>query len=125
MKEIINSKNAPAPIGPYSHANIAKGEMIFISGQIALDLNGKMVGETVADQTRKALENMGEILKEMNCNYENVVKCTVLLRDMKDFQEMNSVYNEFFGDSKPARAAFAVSGLPMNAQVEIEAIASR
>lgn len=125
MKKIFNSDNAPRPIGPYSHANIASGEMIFISGQIALNLDGEMVGDNVSDQTRKSLENMRSILNDLDCEFTNIVKCTVLLANMDDFAEMNEVYDEFFGESKPARAAFAVKTLPKNALVEIEAIAVR
>lgn len=123
MKELVNSKTAPAPIGPYSHAVKCEGRLLFISGQIAFDMEGNLVGNDVKEQTRKALENMGEILKEGGLSFNDVVKCTVLLYDIADFAAMNEVYSEFFNTSKPARAAYQVSALPRNALVEIEAIA--
>ena len=123
MKKIINSKNAPSPIGPYSHSVKASGSLLFISGQVALDLEGNMIGDDIKSQTRKSLENMGEILKESGLDFQDVVKCTVLLNDMNHFSDMNEVYAQFFGDSKPSRAAFEVSRLPKDALVEIEAIA--
>lgn len=123
MKEIINSNNAPAPIGPYSHSVKASGSFLYISGQIPMNLKGEIVGNEIKTQTKKVLENIDAILKEAKLTADNVVKTTVLLKDMKDFLSMNEVYAEYFGTSKPARAAYQVVELPKNVLVEIESIA--
>ncbi len=123
MKMIINTKNAPQPIGPYSQAVKAMGNVMFISGQIPLDAEGKLAGDDIETQTRQCIENIKAILTEMGGNLEHVVKTTVLLKNMDDFQKMNAVYNEYLGESKPARAAFQVAKLPMDVMVEIEAVA--
>lgn len=123
MKQKLVSNNAPAAIGPYSQA-IADGGLVFVSGQLPIDpKTGEFVSEEVADQTRQSLENIREILKEVGYTMERVLKTTVYLQDMNDFAAMNQVYQEFFADPYPARAAFQVAKLPKNAKVEIEAIA--
>lgn len=123
MKQKLVSNNAPAAIGPYSQA-IADGGLVFVSGQLPIDpKTGEFVSEEVADQTRQSLENTREILKEVGYTMERVLKTTVYLQDMNDFAAMNQVYQEFFADPYPARAAFQVAKLPKNAKVEIEAIA--
>ena len=119
MRE-INTAEAPAAIGPYSQAILA-GNTLYISGQIALR-NGVLEGNT-EQQTRIALSNIGAILNEAGFGFENVVKTTVLLKNMSDFAQMNQVYAEFFKRPFPARAAFEVGALPKGALVEIEAIA--
>lgn len=123
MKQKLVSNNAPAAIGPYSQA-IADGGLVFVSGQLPINpKTGEFVSEEVADQTRQSLENIREILKEAGYTMERVLKTTVYLQDMNDFAAMNQVYQEFFADPYPARAAFQVAKLPKNAKVEIEAIA--
>jgi 2-iminobutanoate/2-iminopropanoate deaminase len=122
-KEIIVTPNAPAPVGPYSQAIKASGTMLFISGQIPFDTEGNMVGETVAEQTKKVIENIKAILVSQGLSLNNVVKTTVLMTDLGKFGEMNEVYGSFFDESKPARATFEVSRLPKDVQIEIEAIA--
>lgn len=122
-KEIIVTPNAPAPVGPYSQAIKASGTMLFISGQIPFDTEGNMVGETVAEQTKKVIENIKAILISQGLSLNNVVKTTVLMTDLGKFGEMNEVYGSFFDESKPARATFEVSRLPKDVQIEIEAIA--
>lgn len=122
-KELILTDKAPAPIGPYSQAVKASGSMIFISGQIALDTNGNIIGKSVQEQTHKVIENIGNILVSQGLSLENVVKTTVLMTDLSKFSEMNEVYNSYFGTSKPARATFEVSRLPKDVAIEIEAIA--
>ncbi|PID29869.1 MAG: reactive intermediate/imine deaminase [Candidatus Cloacimonadota bacterium] len=123
MKKIIATEKAPKAVGPYSQAVIA-GENLFISGQLPIDpATSKFVSEDVAEQTEQCLKNMGEILKEAGMNYDNVVKTTVLLADIKDFVAMNEVYAKFFTENFPARAAFQVANLPLGARVEIEAVA--
>ncbi len=123
MKKIISTDKAPAAIGPYSQA-VKTGSLIFVSGQIPIDpQTGEFVSGGVAAQTRQDLVNMKAILEAAGSSMDRVVKCTVLLADMNDFGEMNAVYQEFFSDNPPARAAFSVKGLPKGALVEIEAIA--
>ena len=121
-KEEISTENAPAAIGPYSQA-ILTGNLLFVSGQIGLTPDGIMVDGTAADQTHQALTNIGNILKEANLDFSNVVKSSVLLKDINDYDEVNNVYKDFFPDLAPARAAFQVAALPKDALVEIEVIA--
>lgn len=123
MKEIIRTDNAPQPIGPYSQAIKAEGKMLFISGQIPLKPDGNLVADDIISQTRQSCENIGAILKEAGLDYSNVVKTTVLMLDLGSFGDMNNTYNEYFGESKPARAAFQVCRLPKDVLIEIEAIA--
>ena len=123
MKQVIHTSNAPAAIGPYSQA-IRAGGMVFVSGQIPVDpATGEFAGADIVTQTRQSLTNVKAILAEAGLGLENVVKTTVLLKDMNDFAAMNGVYSEFFTENCPARAAFQVAKLPKDALVEIEAIA--
>ena len=123
MKEIISTSNAPAAIGPYSQAVKADGTL-YISGQLPIDpATGEFAASDIAGQTRQSLENIKAILTQAGLGLENVVKTTVLLADIGDFGTMNGVYAEYFTGDCPARAAFAVKGLPKGALVEIEAIA--
>jgi len=123
VKTIINTTKAPAAIGPYSQA-VKAGNTIYISGQLGMvPATGQFIEGGVVPQTRQALQNMGEILKEAGAAYSDVVKTTVLLADMNDFAEVNKVYSEFFSASVPARAAYQVAALPRAGRVEIEAIA--
>ena len=124
MKTIIHTPNAPAAIGPYSQA-VRWGNMLFCSGQIALLPNGdvSLLQEGVAVQCKQALENMGAVLQAAGTGWENVVKVNVSLVDMNDFAEINAIYEQFFGETKPARACVAVAGLPKGALIEIECIA--
>jgi 2-iminobutanoate/2-iminopropanoate deaminase len=121
--ETVHTDRAPAAVGPYSQA-VRVGDLLFCSGQIALDpQTGELVGQDTAEQTRQVLSNLRAVLEEAGAGLEHVVKTTVLLRDMKDFAAVNEVYAEFFGSHRPARAAFAVVGLPKDGLVEIEAVA--
>lgn len=120
--KIIYSDKVPAPVGPYSQA-IQAGKLLFVSGLTGTNPEtGKLQGETVGEQVRQCLENLGVILKEAGVSYENVVKTTCFLADMNDFQEFNKVYAEYL-TGKPARSCVAVRTLPMNALCEVEAIA--
>jgi len=122
MKECINSDRTPAAIGPYSHAVKANG-MVYVSGCIGLDKDTmKMVSDDVKEQARQVLHNLQMIVEDSGSKLENVVKCTVLLADIEDFPIVNEVYNEFFKESKPARACFACKQLPANAKIEIDCI---
>jgi 2-iminobutanoate/2-iminopropanoate deaminase len=123
MKKIINSKNAPAAIGPYSHSVLAEGKMLFVSGQIPLDVNGNLAGETIVEQTHQCIKNIKVIVEEVGGTLADVVKTTVLLNDMANFGKMNEIYESYFGETKPARAAFQVVKLPKDVLVEIEAVA--
>ncbi|XP_033831343.1 2-iminobutanoate/2-iminopropanoate deaminase isoform X1 [Periophthalmus magnuspinnatus] len=122
-RKIIHTTTAPAAIGPYSQAVVVDRTM-YISGQIGMDVaSGQLVEGGVQVQARQALINMGEILKAAGCDYKNVVKTTVLLADINDFNNVNEVYKSFFSCNFPARAAYQVAALPRGALVEIEAIA--
>jgi len=119
----INSGSAPAPVGPYSHAVRASGELLFISGQIPLDpASGEIVGETPGEQARMCLENLQAIAAEAGASLQNAVKVTVYLTDIGAFTEVNEVYAGFFKHDPPARVALAVAALPRGAQVEIDAV---
>ncbi len=122
MKQ-INTKNAPAAIGPYSQA-VSSGGFIFVSGQLPIDpATGEFPEGGVEAQTRQSLSNIKSILEEAGSGLDKVLKTTVLLADMGDFAAMNGVYAEFFGTPYPARCAFAVKTLPKGALVEIECMA--
>uniref|UniRef100_A0A1A8F7M8 2-iminobutanoate/2-iminopropanoate deaminase n=1 Tax=Nothobranchius korthausae TaxID=1143690 RepID=A0A1A8F7M8_9TELE len=122
-KKVVHTTTAPAAIGPYSQAVVVDRTM-YISGQIGMDVaSGQLVDGGVQAQARQALVNMGEILKAAGCNYGNVVKTTVLLKDINDFNSVNEVYKTFFISDFPARAAYQVAALPRGGLVEIEAVA--
>jgi len=122
-KEIISTEFAPAAIGPYSQA-VRTGHFVFLSGQIPLDpQSGLIVGETTAEQARQVLLNMRAVLEGAGASFENVVKTTIFLVDLLDFQSVNEVYAEFFPQGPPARSTVQVAALPRGARVEIEALA--
>ena len=124
MKKVINTKAAPAAIGPYSQA-IRVGNLVYTSGQIPIDpATGSFVEGGVKEQTRQSLLNVKAILAEAGLTMSDVVKTTVFLADMNDFADMNTVYAEFFSEPYPARSAVAVKTLPKGALVEIEVVAS-
>ena len=122
MKKVIATENAPKAVGPYSQAIEANGTL-YVSGQIPVNPADGSVPDSIEDQTRQALKNVGAILAEAGMGYGNGVKTTVLLNDIADFKAMNGVYAEFFTEDKPARACFQVAALPMGVKVEIEAVA--
>lgn len=124
MKKVIASPNAPAAIGPYSQAVELNGTL-FISGQLPVNPVSGTMPQTIEEQTRQSLENVGAILAEAGLGFGDVVKTTVLLADINDFGAMNAVYAEFFPELKPARACFQVAALPKAAKVEIEAVAGK
>ena len=122
-RSVVSTTKAPRAIGAYSQA-ISSDGLIFCSGQVALDsATGELVGESVADQTRRCMENLSAVLEAAGAGLESVVKVNAYLTDMNDFAEFNEVYGEFFSDEPPARAAIGVAGLPKGARVEIECIA--
>jgi 2-iminobutanoate/2-iminopropanoate deaminase len=116
--------DAAPPVGPYSPA-IDSGELLFLSGQIALDADGGTVGETAAEQARQALENMRSLLAAAGLDMDAVLKTTIFLTDMADFGAVNDVYAGFFTPPFPARSTVAVTALPKGLRVEIEAVAQR
>jgi 2-iminobutanoate/2-iminopropanoate deaminase len=123
IREIITAPDAPAAIGPYSHA-IKVGNVIYCSGQIGLDpATGDLVGGDIQNETRQALKNIGAVLRAASVDYKDVSTATVYLTNMDDYKVVNEVYEEFFKDSKPARAAVQVARLPRDARVEVSCIA--
>ncbi|MFH0993502.1 MAG: RidA family protein [bacterium] len=125
MIKMISTPNAPKAVGPYSQAVLADG-ILFISGQLPLDpATGVFAATDTAGQTAQSLRNIAAILHEAGHTVNDVVKCTVYLKDMNDFAAMNEAYAVFFGDHRPARAAVEVARLPKDARVEIEAISIR
>ena len=124
MKKVINTKHAPAAIGPYSQA-IQVGNLIYTSGQLPIDpATGAFPEGGIKEQTRQSLLNVQAILNEAGADMSHVVKTTVFMADMNDFADMNAVYAEFFAEPYPARSAVAVKTLPKNALVEIEVVAA-
>ncbi len=117
----IHTSNAPEAIGPYSQA-IKVGNMIFTSGQIALTKDGEFLDKDVKTQTKQVCENLKAVLEAAGAKIENVVKTTIFLSDINDFNAVNEVYGKYFAH-KPARSTVAVKELPKNAKVEIECIA--
>jgi 2-iminobutanoate/2-iminopropanoate deaminase len=121
----VETKAAPAAIGPYSQA-VAAGELLFVSGQLGMDpRSGELVGAGLADQARQALSNLSAILQAGGCTMDRVAAVDVFLTDMEKFAEFNSVYSEFFTAHKPARAVVEVSALPKGACVEVKCVAKR
>ena len=117
------TSDAPAAIGPYSQA-IRCGQFVYTSGQIALDpATGQLIGSDVQTQTHRVLQNLQAVLKSAGASLESVIKTTVFLVQMSDFQGMNTVYASYFGESAPARSTVTVAELPRQALVEIECIA--
>ena len=123
MKKIIESKNAPQPIGPYSHAVLANG-MVFISGQVAKNAHtGELVIGEIKSETKQVMENVKAILTEAGLNFKNVVKTTIFLTDMNNFSSVNEVYGSYFEADYPARETVQVSKLPLGVNVEISVTA--
>ena len=124
MKKIINTSKSPAPIGPYNQA-ILKDNMLFISGQIALDpISMKLNNNSIEDETNQVMINLKHILKEANMDFGNVVKTSIFLSDMDLFKKVNDTYGKYIKEGKePARETIAVKTLPMNVNVEISMIA--
>jgi len=122
-KKVINSKQAPAPIGPYSQAVQGCG-LLFISGQIALDATGNLHVGDIATETIQVMENLKAILNEAGLDFSDVVKSTIFLLTMDNFGTVNEVYGRYFSSQAPARETVAVHGLPKGVNVEISMIAA-
>ncbi len=123
-KQVFSSPDGAPAVGPYSPA-VGVGDLVFISGQIPLDPEGKIVGYTPKDQARKALQNLQVTLEAAGLSLTDVVKTTIFLKDMDEFQAINEVYGEFFAEPYPARSTVQVARLPKDLHVEIEAVAYR
>ena len=125
MKKIITAPNAPAALGPYSHA-VAAGDLLFTSGQLGMDpATGKLAGDGIEAQTEQALRNLEAVLAANHMTFANVVKTTIFLADLGDFATVNGIYATRFPCDPPARSCFQVAALPAGAKIEIEAIASK
>ena len=123
MKKVINTKNAPKAIGPYSQA-ILSGNTLYCSGQIAINPDtGNLVIENIAAETNQVMKNILAVLKAAEMTFENVVKCSIFMIDMNDYSAVNQVYDKYFSENPPAREAVQVSVLPKNVNVEISIIA--
>tara|TARA_B100000902_G_scaffold226455_1_gene215013 strand:+ start:217 stop:597 length:381 start_codon:yes stop_codon:yes gene_type:complete len=123
MKTKISSNNAPQPIGPYSQA-IKMNNLLFISGQIAMHpKTGNLVINKIEDETELVMENLKNILLAANCSLNDVIKCSIFLSNMDDFEAVNKIYGQYFSAPYPARETIEVKKLPKNVNVEISAIA--
>jgi 2-iminobutanoate/2-iminopropanoate deaminase len=123
MKTVINTSNAPAPIGPYSQAIIA-GNFIFVSGQIpSHPFTGEVIIDDITIATNLVMENIGAILKEAGADFSDIVKTSIFLTDMQSFAQVNEVYGTYFADEFPARETVQVAALPKGVNVEISVIA--
>jgi len=123
MREIIETRNAPSPIGPYSQAIRANG-FLFVSGQIPIDpATGAIVQGGIEEQTRQVMKNLAAILEAAGSGLPKIVKTSIFLMNLDEFAAMNRVYSEFVGESRPARATVQVARLPKEVLVEIEAVA--
>ncbi len=123
MKKIINTPNAPAPIGPYSQA-VLVNNMLFASGQIAIDpITGAIVDKSIQEETHQVMKNIKAILDASDMNFDHIIKTTIFLSDMDFFASVNEIYGQYFSSDFPARETVAVKTLPKNVNVEISFIA--
>lgn len=124
MRNVISTEQAPAAVGPYSQAISARGgEWVFTAGQLGIVPGTGQLAEGVEEQARQALTNLAAVLEAAGSSLGQVVKVTVFLRNMEDFEKVNGVYREFFSHDPPARSAVGVAGLPKGGLVEVEAVA--
>jgi 2-iminobutanoate/2-iminopropanoate deaminase len=122
-KEIIFSKDAPAPIGPYSQA-VKAGNTLYVSGQIALDADsGELINENITEETHAVMKNLDAVLRQAGFGFEDVVKCTIFIKNMNEFVTINEAYGRYFPANPPARETVEVSRLPKDVNVEISCIA--
>jgi 2-iminobutanoate/2-iminopropanoate deaminase len=126
MKKIINTTNAPAPVGPYNQAVLVDGTL-YMSGQVAIDINTKeLLKGSIEEETEKVMQNIKAVLEEVNFTFENVIKTTIFITDMNNFRKVNKSYGSFFNEATaPARETVEVSALPLDARVEISVIAKK
>ena len=122
-KKIIQSADAPAPIGPYSQA-VQAGNMLFVSGQVPIDpATGAVIQTNISEETQQVMKNLGSILQAAGSSFAQVVKCTIFIRDMGQFSAINEAYGQYFSENPPARETVEVSRLPKDVNVEISCIA--
>jgi len=125
MKQVHETKNAPAPVGPYSQAVEVNG-MLYCSGQISINpKTNEVFTGNIAEQTKMVMENIGAVLAQADMNHSNIIKTTIFLTQMSDFAAVNEVYAKYFTAKFPARSTIAVAGLPKGVNVEIEVLAHR
>jgi 2-iminobutanoate/2-iminopropanoate deaminase len=125
LKKTIHTDDAPKALGPYSQAVLA-GDTLYLSGQVGIDpVQGSIVEDSVEGQTRQVMRNLEAVLKAADMTFENVVKTTIFMASMDDFQTVNGIYGEHFGETPPARATIQVAALPLGAKVAIDAVARR
>src|SRR5699024_3450761 len=122
IMKVVNTSKAPEALGPYSHATVING-LVFTSGQIPLNLDGEIVSDDVKAQTKQVLENVKVVLDEAGSDIDSVIKATIFIADMNEFQNINEVYGEYFAKHQPARSCVEVARLPKDVKVEIEVIA--
>jgi 2-iminobutanoate/2-iminopropanoate deaminase len=124
MKQIINSDKAPSPVGPYNQSVLA-GNTLYVSGQIAIDRStGKLILDNIEDETHQVMKNLNYVLSAAGMTFENVVKCSVFVKDMEMYSRINAVYAQYFNeDTAPARELVQVANLPKYVNVEISCIA--
>ena len=123
MKKIISTSDAPQAIGPYSQG-VRVGSTIYYSGQIPLDpKSGQIVSGDIETQARRVMENIGGLLKAAGLNYDDIIKTTIFLADINDFQKVNEIYGSYFKEAPPARSTIQAGALPKGARLEIEVIA--
>lgn len=123
MKKVLQIPGAPAPIGPYSQAILIK-DTLYVSGQIPINpATGDLINESIEASTRQVMENICALLKEADMTSDNVVKCSIFLKDLNDFQVVNKIYGEYFRSNPPARETVQVAKLPLDVEVEISCIA--
>jgi len=123
MKKIIYSQDAPEAIGPYSQA-VLSNNTLYCSGQIALDKNGNLKNKNIEEETNQIIKNIKAVLKKAEMNFSNVVKTTIFLKNMNDFNVVNNIYQKLFEKDPPARETIEVSKLPKDVNIEISVIAS-
>ena len=123
MKKVINTKKAPKAIGPYNQAILSRNTL-YCSGQIAINpKNGKLETKNIKSEMNRIMKNIIEILDQANMSIKNIVKCTIFMKDMNDYQEINEIYSTYFKTEMPAREAVEVSRLPKDTNIEISVIA--
>lgn len=124
MNHVINTVNAPAPIGPYSQA-VVTGNLLFVSGQIPMNpATGEIITESIEAETKQVMENLKAILTEAGADFSRIVKTSIFLKDMGTFNQVNEVYGSYFTSNFPARETVQVAALPKNVNVEISVIAA-
>lgn len=119
--KMINTNKAPEALGPYSHAMVVNN-LVFTSGQIPLDTEGNIVSDDVKEQTKQVLDNLSVVLEEAGSDLNSVVKATIFISDMNEFQQINEVYGSYFSEHQPARSCVEVACLPKDVKVEIEVV---